>query len=155
MFCGGFYYDLEAVCREYSFVVRVAGLFCWYLFTHLMKLPSIHRGLSSLQRQPVRLQPTCPWRSNSGGPASADHPAGKMHTNCMALCWSCLVTSYKLQPMADTFIWHCGFTHQQRSVLQAVSQAAKRIQTGHINNLQSVHINQEVNKDAQNIPVNK
>ncbi|GAA6220198.1 MHC class II regulatory factor RFX1 isoform X3 [Lates japonicus] len=35
-------------------------------------------------------------------------------------------------------------TPQQRSVLQAVSQAAKRIQTGHINNLQSVHINQEV-----------
>ncbi|XP_073328337.1 MHC class II regulatory factor RFX1 isoform X1 [Pagrus major] len=35
-------------------------------------------------------------------------------------------------------------TQQQRSVLQAVSQAAKRIQTGHINNLQSVHINQEV-----------
>ncbi|XP_070712191.1 MHC class II regulatory factor RFX1 isoform X2 [Pempheris klunzingeri] len=35
-------------------------------------------------------------------------------------------------------------TTQQRSVLQAVSQAAKRIQTGHINNLQSVHINQEV-----------
>ncbi|XP_040002668.1 MHC class II regulatory factor RFX1 isoform X2 [Xiphias gladius] len=32
----------------------------------------------------------------------------------------------------------------QRSVLQAVSQAAKRIQTGQINNLQSVHINQEV-----------
>ncbi|XP_072240393.1 MHC class II regulatory factor RFX1 isoform X2 [Leuresthes tenuis] len=32
-------------------------------------------------------------------------------------------------------------TTQQRSVLQAVSQAAKRIQTGH---LQSVHINQEV-----------
>ncbi|XP_049427853.1 MHC class II regulatory factor RFX1 isoform X1 [Epinephelus fuscoguttatus] len=35
-------------------------------------------------------------------------------------------------------------TTQQRSVLQAVSQAAKRIQAGHINNLQSVHINQEV-----------
>ncbi|XP_045902979.1 MHC class II regulatory factor RFX1 isoform X3 [Micropterus dolomieu] len=35
-------------------------------------------------------------------------------------------------------------TAQQRSVLQAVSQAAKRIQPGHINNLQSVHINQEV-----------
>ncbi|XP_040002667.1 MHC class II regulatory factor RFX1 isoform X1 [Xiphias gladius] len=35
-------------------------------------------------------------------------------------------------------------TPQQRSVLQAVSQAAKRIQTGQINNLQSVHINQEV-----------
>ncbi|KAF3687344.1 MHC class II regulatory factor RFX1 Enhancer factor C [Channa argus] len=35
-------------------------------------------------------------------------------------------------------------TTPQRSVLQAVSQAAKRIQTGHINNLQSVHINQEV-----------
>lgn len=52
-------------------------------------------------------------------------------------------------------IRHCGFTHQQRSVLQAVSQAAKRIQTGHINNLQSVHINQEVNKDTQNIPVTK
>ncbi|KAM7393864.1 hypothetical protein PAMP_020701 [Pampus punctatissimus] len=34
-------------------------------------------------------------------------------------------------------------TSQQRSVLQAVSQAAKRIQSGHINNLQSVHINQE------------
>uniref|UniRef100_A0A3Q3XH50 RFX-type winged-helix domain-containing protein n=1 Tax=Mola mola TaxID=94237 RepID=A0A3Q3XH50_MOLML len=34
---------------------------------------------------------------------------------------------------------------QQRSVLQAVSQAAKRIQSGHINNLSSVHINQEVN----------
>ncbi|XP_071771404.1 MHC class II regulatory factor RFX1 isoform X1 [Centroberyx gerrardi] len=33
---------------------------------------------------------------------------------------------------------------QQRSVLQAVSQAAKRIQTAHINNLQPVHINQEV-----------
>ncbi|XP_035492315.1 MHC class II regulatory factor RFX1 isoform X3 [Scophthalmus maximus] len=35
-------------------------------------------------------------------------------------------------------------TTPQRSVLQAVSQAAKRIQTGHINNLQSVHLNQEV-----------
>ncbi|XP_023277834.1 MHC class II regulatory factor RFX1 isoform X3 [Seriola lalandi dorsalis] len=35
-------------------------------------------------------------------------------------------------------------TPQQRSVLQAVSQAAKRIQTGHINNIQSVLINQEV-----------
>ncbi|XP_026158726.1 MHC class II regulatory factor RFX1 isoform X2 [Mastacembelus armatus] len=35
-------------------------------------------------------------------------------------------------------------TTPQRSVLQAVSQAAKRIQTGHIRNLQSVHINQEV-----------
>ncbi|XP_074485064.1 MHC class II regulatory factor RFX1 isoform X1 [Sebastes fasciatus] len=35
-------------------------------------------------------------------------------------------------------------TTQQRSVLQSVLQAAKRIQTGHINNLQSVHINQEV-----------
>ncbi|TNN69433.1 MHC class II regulatory factor RFX1 [Liparis tanakae] len=33
---------------------------------------------------------------------------------------------------------------QQRSVLQAVSQAAKRIHSGHINNLQSVHIRQEV-----------
>uniref|UniRef100_A0A3B4XLA7 Regulatory factor X1 n=1 Tax=Seriola lalandi dorsalis TaxID=1841481 RepID=A0A3B4XLA7_SERLL len=30
-------------------------------------------------------------------------------------------------------------TTPQRSVLQAVSQAAKRIQTGHINNIQSVH----------------
>ncbi|XP_044202013.1 MHC class II regulatory factor RFX1 isoform X1 [Thunnus albacares] len=37
-------------------------------------------------------------------------------------------------------------TTQQRSVLQAVSQAAKRIQSGHINNLQSVHINQEVDQ---------
>ncbi|XP_019939640.1 MHC class II regulatory factor RFX1 isoform X2 [Paralichthys olivaceus] len=35
-------------------------------------------------------------------------------------------------------------TTAQRSVLQAVSQAAKRIQTGHINNLQPVLINQEV-----------
>uniref|UniRef100_A0A665T219 MHC class II regulatory factor RFX1-like n=1 Tax=Echeneis naucrates TaxID=173247 RepID=A0A665T219_ECHNA len=35
-------------------------------------------------------------------------------------------------------------TSPQRSVLQAVSQAAKRIQTGHINNIQSVQINQEV-----------
>ncbi|XP_041839484.1 MHC class II regulatory factor RFX1 isoform X2 [Melanotaenia boesemani] len=35
-------------------------------------------------------------------------------------------------------------TTPQRSVLQAVSQAAKRIQTGHISNIQSVHINQEV-----------
>ncbi|XP_023277832.1 MHC class II regulatory factor RFX1 isoform X2 [Seriola lalandi dorsalis] len=35
-------------------------------------------------------------------------------------------------------------TTPQRSVLQAVSQAAKRIQTGHINNIQSVLINQEV-----------
>ncbi|XP_035027373.1 MHC class II regulatory factor RFX1 isoform X3 [Hippoglossus stenolepis] len=35
-------------------------------------------------------------------------------------------------------------TAQQRSVLQAVSQAAKRIHTGHINNLQPVLINQEV-----------
>nr|XP_046262234.1 MHC class II regulatory factor RFX1 isoform X4 [Scatophagus argus] len=39
-------------------------------------------------------------------------------------------------------------TTQQRSVLQAVSQAAKRIQSGHINNLQSVHINQEVYVDG-------
>ncbi|XP_058496107.1 MHC class II regulatory factor RFX1 isoform X2 [Solea solea] len=35
-------------------------------------------------------------------------------------------------------------TTTQRSVLQAVTQAAKRIQSGHGNNLQSVHINQEV-----------
>ncbi|XP_061576646.1 MHC class II regulatory factor RFX1 [Cololabis saira] len=35
-------------------------------------------------------------------------------------------------------------TSSQRSVLQAVSQAAKRIQTGHISNLQPVHLNQEV-----------
>ncbi|XP_062243624.1 MHC class II regulatory factor RFX1 isoform X2 [Platichthys flesus] len=35
-------------------------------------------------------------------------------------------------------------TTTQRSVLQAVSQAAKRIQTGHISNLQPVLINQEV-----------
>lgn len=45
------------------------------------------------------------------------------------------VTTQAIQP---------AHTTQQRSVLQAVSQAAKRIQTGHINNLQSVHINQEV-----------
>ncbi|XP_061685188.1 MHC class II regulatory factor RFX1 isoform X3 [Syngnathoides biaculeatus] len=35
-------------------------------------------------------------------------------------------------------------TTQQRSVLQTVSQAGKRIQSGHVNNLPSVHINQEV-----------
>ncbi|XP_061535370.1 MHC class II regulatory factor RFX1 isoform X2 [Phycodurus eques] len=35
-------------------------------------------------------------------------------------------------------------TTTQRSVLQTVSQAGKRIQPGHVNNLQSVHINQEV-----------
>ncbi|XP_051940832.1 MHC class II regulatory factor RFX1 isoform X5 [Hippocampus zosterae] len=35
-------------------------------------------------------------------------------------------------------------TTQQRSVLQTVLQAGKRIQSGHINNLQSAHINQEV-----------
>ncbi|XP_061844126.1 MHC class II regulatory factor RFX1 isoform X1 [Nerophis lumbriciformis] len=35
-------------------------------------------------------------------------------------------------------------TPQQRSVLQAVSQAGKRIQSTAINNLQAVHINQEV-----------
>nr|XP_020451705.1 MHC class II regulatory factor RFX1 isoform X2 [Monopterus albus] len=35
-------------------------------------------------------------------------------------------------------------TTPQRSVLQAVSQAAKRIQAGHTNSLQSVHINREV-----------
>ncbi|CAI5679473.1 unnamed protein product [Oreochromis niloticus] len=35
-------------------------------------------------------------------------------------------------------------TTPQRSVLQAVSQAAKRNQTGHVNNLQSVHISPEV-----------
>ncbi|KAM9856799.1 MHC class II regulatory factor RFX1-like isoform 2-T2 [Aulostomus maculatus] len=35
-------------------------------------------------------------------------------------------------------------TTPQRSVLQAVSQATKRIQSGNLNNLQSVHINQEV-----------
>ncbi|XP_077379932.1 MHC class II regulatory factor RFX1 isoform X7 [Festucalex cinctus] len=35
-------------------------------------------------------------------------------------------------------------TTTQRSVLQTVSQAGKRIQSGHVNNLQSVHINQEV-----------
>uniref|UniRef100_A0A674PLH0 Regulatory factor X1 n=1 Tax=Takifugu rubripes TaxID=31033 RepID=A0A674PLH0_TAKRU len=35
-------------------------------------------------------------------------------------------------------------TTQQRTVLQGATQAAKRIQSGHINNLQSVHINQEV-----------
>lgn len=43
-------------------------------------------------------------------------------------------------------IWRSGFIHQQRSVLQAVSQAAKRNQTGHVNNLQSVHITPEVRK---------
>ncbi|XP_051940828.1 MHC class II regulatory factor RFX1 isoform X2 [Hippocampus zosterae] len=35
-------------------------------------------------------------------------------------------------------------TTTQRSVLQTVLQAGKRIQSGHINNLQSAHINQEV-----------
>ncbi|XP_027873441.1 MHC class II regulatory factor RFX1 isoform X2 [Xiphophorus couchianus] len=35
-------------------------------------------------------------------------------------------------------------TPPQRSVLQAVTQPTKRIQTGHISSLQSVHINQEV-----------
>ncbi|MEQ2262185.1 DNA binding protein, partial [Xenotaenia resolanae] len=35
-------------------------------------------------------------------------------------------------------------TPPQRSALQAVTQATKRIQTGHISSLQSVHINQEV-----------
>uniref|UniRef100_A0A7N6F6Q4 RFX-type winged-helix domain-containing protein n=1 Tax=Anabas testudineus TaxID=64144 RepID=A0A7N6F6Q4_ANATE len=42
-------------------------------------------------------------------------------------------------------------TTPQRSVLQAVSQATKRIQTGHINNLQSVHINQEVNRHIKGL----
>ncbi|XP_019744801.1 MHC class II regulatory factor RFX1 isoform X2 [Hippocampus comes] len=35
-------------------------------------------------------------------------------------------------------------TTTQRSVLQTVLQAGKRIQSGHVNNLQSAHINQEV-----------
>ncbi|KAM9818242.1 MHC class II regulatory factor RFX1 isoform X2 [Syngnathus typhle] len=35
-------------------------------------------------------------------------------------------------------------TTTQRSVLQTVPQAGKRVQSGHVNNLQSAHINQEV-----------
>ncbi|XP_044047259.1 MHC class II regulatory factor RFX1 isoform X9 [Siniperca chuatsi] len=78
MFCGGCYYDLEAVCQG-----------------------SVHSNDSL---------------SDSSPPAPG-------------------VPTQVVQPVQTT---------QQRSVLQAVSQAAKRIQTGHINNLQSVHINQEV-----------
>ncbi|XP_077461255.1 MHC class II regulatory factor RFX1-like isoform X1 [Stigmatopora argus] len=47
------------------------------------------------------------------------------------------VPTQVVQPVQTT-------TQQQRSVLQTVTQAGKRIQSGHINNLQSVHINQEV-----------
>ncbi|XP_044047258.1 MHC class II regulatory factor RFX1 isoform X8 [Siniperca chuatsi] len=79
MFCGGCYYDLEAVCQG-----------------------SVHSNDSL---------------SDSSPPAPG-------------------VPTQVVQPVQTT--------QQQRSVLQAVSQAAKRIQTGHINNLQSVHINQEV-----------
>lgn len=40
----------------------------------------IHRWLCALQWQFVRLQPARPWCTYSGGPISADHPTGKMHT---------------------------------------------------------------------------
>lgn len=116
--------------------------------TSLPHPPSaIPRGLCSLQRQSVRLQSTCPWCPYSGGPTSADHPAGKMRTNRMILFFfflDHLEESHIEWLSTQTFICHCGSTHQQRSVLQA----AKRIQTGHINNLQSVHINPEVNRHA-------
>ncbi|XP_072240395.1 MHC class II regulatory factor RFX1 isoform X4 [Leuresthes tenuis] len=75
MFCGGCYYNLEAVCQG-----------------------SVHS-------------------SDSLSDSSPSAPG---------------VAAQGVQPVQTT---------QQRSVLQAVSQAAKRIQTGH---LQSVHINQEV-----------
>lgn len=60
--------------------------FQWNLFDHLIKPSSLYllclirRRLCSLQWQFVRLQPSCPWCTYSGGPTSADHPTGKMPT---------------------------------------------------------------------------
>lgn len=48
----------------------------------------IHRWLCALQWQFVRLQPARPWCTYSGGPISADHPTGKMHTYEQTL-WIC------------------------------------------------------------------
>ncbi|XP_029006647.1 MHC class II regulatory factor RFX1 [Betta splendens] len=47
-------------------------------------------------------------------------------------------------PGVPTQVVQAVQTTPQRSVLQAVSQATKRVQTGHISNLQSVNLNQEV-----------
>lgn len=91
MFCGGCYYSLEAACREYWTYANDGWLLCWDLFDHLNRLLSlVPRGLCSLQRQSVRLQPTCPWYSYSGGPTSADNPTGKMRTNLTNLFSDCV-----------------------------------------------------------------
>ena len=44
MFCGGCYYDLEAVCREYLTCAN-GGFFCWHLFCSCVKTHSV-RSLS-------------------------------------------------------------------------------------------------------------
>lgn len=91
MFCGGFYYSLEAACREYWTCANGGWLLCLDLFDHLNRLLSlVPRGLCSLQRQSVRLQPTCPRCSYSGGPTSADNPTGKMRTNLTNLFSDCV-----------------------------------------------------------------
>jgi len=121
------------------------------LFVDSVEVVALLRGVLAVRRRhhevsavdDLRLQPVCPRCSCSRGPTRADHPTGKMDSYtlkpCVRLCWSRL---YHRVGRWWGCVWRCGFTHPQRSVLQAVSQAAKRIQTGH---LQSVHINQEVN----------
>lgn len=159
MFCGDCYYDLEAVCREY-WTCGTDAFFSWFVSLSdetSLSLSGIPRGLCSLHWQPVRLQHTWPWCCYSGGPTSGVHPTGKMQTYTRKtpimyplITWE-HVSAYGRFPHDS--IWPCGFTHLQRSVLQAVSQAAKRIQSGHINNLQSVHIRQEVNRRTKKSPL--
>ncbi|KAM6940189.1 MHC class II regulatory factor RFX1 [Xenentodon cancila] len=80
----------------------------------------------------------------SNGPSSSPQyiivtvTEGSVHSN------DSLSDSSPPAPGVPTQVVQPVQTTSQRSVLQAVSQAAKRIQTGHISNLQSVHLNQEV-----------
>lgn len=62
---------------------------------------------------------------------------GSAHSN------DSLSDSSPTAPSIPTQVVQAVQTPPQRSVLQAATQAAKRIQTGHISSLQSVHINQE------------
>lgn len=62
------------VCFAIDLYVRIWSEFCPLSC-------AIHRGFCPFQRQSVRLQPTRPWSSYSGGPTSADDPTGKTHTH--------------------------------------------------------------------------
>ncbi|XP_051940831.1 MHC class II regulatory factor RFX1 isoform X4 [Hippocampus zosterae] len=71
-------------------------------------------------------------------PSQERYKEGSAHSN------DSLSESSSPAPGVPTQVVQPVQTTTQRSVLQTVLQAGKRIQSGHINNLQSAHINQEV-----------